>query len=266
MHLRSALLACCALISACGESAPVGLTDPRSGDWRPVWGDLPDAPIRPDVLLGPSGCTSGFLFVDPERETYYLSTAGHCTAAYGGLGSRISVEGFGEVGTVVFESNPDTVNEQGLAAQPRLDFSLIELDPGLNLRANPQNFGLEAAPEIVGPTGILYCADLSAGEAFIWHGYGTGYETTAQTRRREGSFRTCTQDQSSFMGPAPASGGDSGSAVLHRDTGAAIGLLTGYNGEGVGESFGYIFDGLAAGGYGAVALATVDGGYVGAPR
>lgn len=228
--------------------------------WRPTWGDVATAKVRPGGPISDGGvegvyadasCTSAFLFVDPVAQIYYMSTAAHCVEGKSsgdrnGVGSRVVVPSAGEVGTVVFDGDNVTA---------AIDFLLIQLDPDVNLVANPQVVELE------GPTGFIDCGQVKIGDAFAWHGYGTGFEEAGQMQKRGGTIDDCKND--TFYGFAPAVIGDSGSAVLHTATGAALGVLVATSGSAAeGPMLPFIFRELAKAGFGNVALATIDGGYV----
>ena len=254
------------LLSACGGGGGGGgdvaaKAVDETAPWRPEWASPADAKIRPGVRLTPIGCTSAFLFVDPVSHRYYLSTADHCTLAadggYQGIGTRVGIEDFGEVGTVVLDSESETHPEHA-------DFALIELDPGMNLAANPQVFGLDGPAVVaIGPTGYRGCNEVQSGEAFAWHGYLSYLDNVGEpSRARQGTVNYCLSR--SLFGTAPAYKGDSGAATLLIETGEAMGLLVAFS-SGGGIQFtpmDRVFEALAQAGFGAVALATIDGNYV----
>lgn len=221
--------------------------------WQPTWANAEAALLRPGSKLFPSECTAGFLFVDPLTGLYYASTAAHCTdPAEGnsedGTGVRIELDDFGEIGTVILD---------GDAVSPSVDFSLIELDPGINEIANPRVIDFQ------GPTGLIECTDTALGDSLGLYGHGFIFDTAEFMLAREGTLIECEGAEygSAFL----TDGGDSGAPVLHLSSSRALGMHTGQSSSGgaIGPVFPAIFLLLRSAGYNSVALATMDGGYVG---
>ncbi len=212
-----------------------------------VWGPL-ESPIRPGPPIG--WCTYNFLFYAPGNDTYYIGTAAHCTD---GPGQRMPLAGFqDEIGTVVYDSDNAT---QGANA----DFSLVLLDDGLNLKANPTMMNLQ------GPKGYTKAADVEIGDIIEHHGYGLVFGEAQQTRDREGIFSGWSGGPGrDYCSESPIWWGDSGSPVLHQDTQKAFGIVSraGWvscmpNAQLMGATLEYIFDELAQHGWTGIELATV---------
>lgn len=225
-------------------SVPVQLNATLS----PVWGAL-DSPIRPGAPIG--WCTYNFLFFAPENGTYYIGTAAHCTDE---LGQRMPLSGFqDEIGTVVYDS--DNATESGTNA----DFSLILLDDGMNLQANPTMMNLQ------GPKGHTLAADVAVGDVIEHHGYGMVFGSFEQTRDREGVFSGWSGGPGrDYCSESPIWWGDSGSPIMHKDTQKAFGIVSraGWvscvpTAQLMGATLEYIFDELAEYGWEGVQLATV---------
>ena len=226
------------------------------------------AKLWPGSRILPSGCTVGFLYVDPVKQAYYLGTAAHCSesadsATQDGTGTRVVLddpetgEVLGEIGTVVFDSDgPIPITPGVNGAGGGVDFSLVLLDPGVNLIANPQEISAQ------GPTGYLSCADLVAGDQIGFYGHGVLFGV-AGLKSREGAVVGCDTSSNVADIGMPVYGGDSGGPFLHLNSGKAIGHAS----AGVGTlvsvpTMDYVFRELAAAGFGNVALATMDGGFV----
>lgn len=257
-----AMLGLAAIVAGCENSVdslaePKAAPDNPSDGWRPTWSEVANARLRPGSLIGPSGCTAGFLFVDPVNQAYYLGTAAHCTdsadgTTQDGTGTRVELKGVGGIGTVVFDSDGPTPNSGLIRSNPTVDFSLMLLDPDINLIAHPQVISFQ------GPTGFSDCLDISTGDLIALYGHGEIFEPVGP-RGREGVFDQC--NDGTFEGVLPAYFGDSGGPVLHVASGKALGLVSGGGGVLVGPTLPYIFSALAKAGFGFVALATIDGGY-----
>lgn len=262
--LRKALLVSIGLVAACsgggggGTQAAPEVAAPET-PWAPEWAALADAKIRPGVRMTPIECTTAFLFVDPVRHLYYLSTADHCTFGPGeaidGTGSRIGIEGVGEVGTVVLDNRSED------SGGTRSDFALILLDAGMNLIAHPRVYGLDG-PAVVasGPMDFSTCGSVTTGETFAWHGYAMYVDTAGEpARARQGTVNYCLDR--SLYGSGPSYKGDSGSAALVKDTGEALGVLVSLSSAGGIEitPMDEIFKLLSAKGFGDLELATIDG-------
>jgi hypothetical protein len=230
------------------------------------------AQLRPGSLIAPSDCTAGFLFVDPVRRVYYLGTAAHCTYSADGTradatGTRVSLKNadtgatWGEIGTVVYDSDVTygivTGQENTFAG---IDFSLIELDAGIHLVANPQVI------EQAGPTGVARCADAAAGDPVGFYGHGTVSASTG-VRARSGYVQRCIaagEPNATVEVALPVSGGDSGGPGVHQGSGKAIGhAVAGLAAEANFIPMDLLFSVLAESGYPNLRLATVDGGYAG---
>ncbi len=216
----------------------------------PEWGDL-SAPIRPGAPIG--WCTYNFLFFAPSNGTYYLGTAAHCTD---GPGQRMPLAGFmDEIGTVVYDS--DNATESGSNA----DFALIELDPGLNLQANPTMMNLD------GPTGFTKAGDVSVGDLLDHHGYGMVLGDNQYTRDRTGVFSGWSGgDHHDYCAESPIWWGDSGSPIIHQDSQKAFGIVSraGWfgclpNAQLMGATMPYIFAEMAEYDWTGIELATIDG-------
>ncbi len=214
----------------------------------PVWGSL-DVAIRPGAPIG--WCTYNFLFYAPGNDTYYVGTAAHCTDA---IGQRMPLSGFmDEIGTVVYDS--DNATQGG----PNADFSLVLLDEGLNLQANPTMMNLQ------GPTGFTTSADVSLGDAIEHHGYGMFFGDRAETRDREGIVSGWSGGvDKDYCSESPIWWGDSGSPIIHQKTQKAFGIVSraGWtacmpSAQLMGATLPYIFDEMAEYGWTGIELATI---------
>ncbi len=249
--VRRPLLALLVLALASGVAAtpaPTGGGEPV----RPAFGDE-SAPIRPGASIG--GCTLNWLFYEevyptPEEPspvpTVYAGTAAHCTDE---VGEKVRVDGFAApIGAVVFDSD-----DIGSA----VDFSLIQLYPGVEAHANPKMLGWD------GPYGAITTDDLAVGDLVDLHGYGMVLGQNSLTRDRFGALMDWTEDE--FIVDMPAVPGDSGAPLLHDATGKALGIISRFNFETVppstdiGPLMPFIFRTLEANGYPDVVLATVEG-------
>ena len=242
---------------------------PAPTAWKPTWSELATARLRPGSQIGPSSCTAGFLFVDPVRQRYYLGTAAHCTdkadnSNQDGVGSRVTLPGDGqpdiEIGTVVFDSDgplPLNTGPGGTSeAGGGVDFSLIELDPGINRIAHPQMFAY------AGPTGYLRCDQLAAGDPVGFYGWGDLYSPLG-LHQRTGVVARCDTVNTFAEIVMNVFFGDSGGPAIHSGNGKAIGHASGgYMATLEAIPMDYVFTELKAAGFGNVALATIDGGYV----
>lgn len=257
------MLGLAATVAGCENSAgnltePQAKQDTPAGGWRPVWSDVASARLRPGSRIGPFGCTAGFLFVDPVSQAYYLSTAAHCTDSVDGTtedgtGTRVALPNMGDIGTVVFDSDGPTPSGE-VISERGVDFSLVLLDPDINLIANPQMISFE------GPTGFSDCSEARAGDLIGLYGHGQIFGP-AGTNGRQGGFLQCNDGR--YASVLPSFFGDSGSPVLLIASGRAMGIATsGADGTTHGPTLPLIFSELAKAGFGSVALATMDGGYV----
>ncbi len=214
----------------------------------PVWGAL-DVAIRPGAPIG--WCTYNFLFYAPANDTYYVGTAAHCTGA---IGQRMPLEGFmDEIGTVVYDSDNAT------QSNTNADFSLILLDDGFNLHANPTMMNLQ------GPTGFTTAAEVAIGDVIEHHGYGMVFGDVEQARDREGIVSGWSGGtDKDYCSESPIWWGDSGSPIIHQKTQKAFGIVSraGWtactpSAQLMGATLPYIFDEMAEYGWTGIELATV---------
>jgi len=224
---------------------PLGPVQGKPVTKAPAWGDE-DSPLRPGASLG-GYCTFNFVFFSPRTKKAapkgYIGTAAHCTEKIGEVVENPQV---GPVGEVVYDS--DLVSSD-------VDFSLIELDPKIISETNPTvlHWG--------GPTRSVTQEDLAVGDQVDVYGYGVGLGATEQTRPRYGLLVGFNDKE--YQADMPAVNGDSGSPLIHHETGAALGIISRYGIEGVppstdlGPLMSWIFEELDAAGFGKVQLATV---------
>jgi hypothetical protein len=205
-------------ITSTPEDEPGDEPAPVQDDQEAVtWGDASSAFIRPGAPIG--WCTYNFLFVDPAGEnetgtpTYYIGTAAHCVDD---VDDRMPLAGHGEIGEVAFTSYNDTFVED-YNVRRGVDFALIRLDPGMNLNAHPQMMNTE------GPTGYTTAEDVALGDELEHHGYGMVFGEVEPLRDRPGWIVSYGQD---FCSESVVWWGDSGSPVLHKDTGKALGIVS----------------------------------------
>lgn len=267
---------CAGLLAACapGGSADHPAKSIAASNWQPAWAAPDAALLRPGSRIEQAfsvpnqivpdliPCTVSFLLVDPLTQSYYAGTAGHCTVngetAADGIGTRVVLSGVGEIGTVVFDSDSPALQSQ-FNVEPRVDFSLILLDAGINQIAHPQVYGLEA------PRGFIDCAQTAPGDRFAIYGNGVPFGAVEPLKAREGVLISC--DGRDYAGYAAVSQGDSGSPVVHLAAGMALGIVSrlatasGTPATLTGATLPYIHSELAKTGLGDVALATADGGY-----
>lgn len=189
---------------------------------KPAFGPL-SSPIRPGSSMG--GCTYNYIYYElvyPTPEVpnpvpdVFIGTAGHCTDE---LGERTSVPGVGEIGTVVYDSDVAGVG---------VDFSLIQLDPERVTQTNPQMRGYE------GPTGLATPAMLALGDRVDVYGYGLVVGQREETRPRWGLLTDWTDTE--YVADMPAVNGDSGSPLLHDESGTALGIISRYGTDQVPPS------------------------------
>ena len=211
-----------------------------SAEQWPQWAEAPGALLQPGDPIG--WCTFNFLFEGPNN-TGYIGTAAHCTE---GEGERVPLEGFGDIGTVVFDSGDHTDG---------VDFTLIQLDADVVGLAHPKMRNHD------GPTGAVTAADLAVGDIVELHGYGTVLGESEVTRDRFGVL--VAFDEREYTINMPALPGDSGSSLLHQETGKALGIISRFGTDQTppstdrGPLMPYIFEALEAAGYGDVRLATI---------
>ncbi|MDQ3991456.1 MAG: serine protease [Actinomycetota bacterium] len=207
---------------------------------RPPWGPL-NSPIRPGSQFGDS-CTYNWVFNDQASTSVYIGTAAHCTEA---VGERASLGGFGQIGTVVYDS--DVVGSD-------VDFSLIQIDGHLVGQTNPTMRGF------AGPVGAVSPNALERGDIVDVYGYGIGVGLREETRARQGVLVNWTQNE--YVADMPAVNGDSGAPLLHDETGRALGIISRYGfsavppSTDVGPMMPWIMSELAKAGFGHVRLAT----------
>lgn len=211
----------------------------------PTWGG-PESPLRPGTGMG--YCTYNFVFYTPGTKKAppkaYIGTAAHCTDA---IGERMSQLELGEIGTVVYDSD---------LVKSAVDFSLIEIDPEMVGKTNPEvlHWG--------GPTGIVEQEDLAVGDQLDVYGYGVGVGLTEATRPRSGYLVGFTEQE--YQANMPAVNGDSGGPLIHHETGEALGIISRYGiafpmpSTDMGPLMPWIMDELKAAGFN-VRLATVKG-------
>lgn len=235
------------LIVACGllvgaSAAPVHGKKPAK---TPKWGGA-DSPLRPGSSFD-GKCTFNFVFYKPgtkgKAPKGYIGTAAHCTDELGEVAAHPEL---GEIGTVVYDSD---LEDSGV------DFSLIELEPGIIGQTNPEVLGWG------GPTRSVTQEDLALGDRVNVYGYGVGLGATEQTRPRFGVLMTFTEQE--YQANMPAVNGDSGAPLIHDETGAALGIISRYGltvppTTDMGPLMPWIFEELKAAGFGDVKLATVE--------
>ncbi len=272
-----AAIAILVLLSGCSTPASEDLDGTGNGQptapealaaWKPTWAPLDAADIRPGMAA--PGCTFDWAFVDPVAGAYFIGLAAHCTSnpdannVEDGTGTRTGGAGFTKStawGTIVFDSDNATL-QTDLDIEERVDFSLIRLDEGVNLRTHPQMMGFPA------PVGFIACEETVEGDAIGWHGYGMVFGEAEPTRTRQGALAFC--DGRDYGAYTAAIWGDSGSAVVHVATMKALGIVSRLGVEStpptelMGATVDYILRELAKHpDFADVRLATIDGGYVG---
>ncbi len=171
------------------------------------WGALDDAVIRPGAPID-EGCTANWLFTDGDGNAY-IGTAAHCTTLLDRVRER---ETDTMIGTVVFDSD-DSEN-----ADTSLDFSLIQLDEDAVALAHPAMYGWE------GPTGVVDPDGLMAGDRIAFYGHGDHLGEEEPTRARVGLLLESSEKE--YRADMPAVWGDSGSPLIHFDTGEALGIIS----------------------------------------
>lgn len=159
------------------------------------------------------GCTFNFDFYDGvleehEEPTGYVGTAAHCTD---GVGEVVYLPKYGRVGTVVYDADDVCWG---------VDFSLIEVDDGVVADTNPTMRGFD------GPHGSVTVADLAVGDIVDQHGYGVVLGENDITRSRQGVLVNWDDDE--YVVDGPFVNGDSGSPLLHDETGFALGIISRY--------------------------------------
>lgn len=234
------VLACGLVVGA--SAAPVQGKKPAR---MPAWGGA-DAPLRPGSSLG-GYCTFNFVFYTPgtakAAPKAYIGTAGHCTDK---VGEDAELPGVGVIGKVVYDSD---------LVKSGVDFSLIEIDPSMVGKTNP---------EVLvhgGPTRSATVEDFAVGDQVDVHGYGMGVGEAEQTRPRSGVLVSWTEQE--YQADMPAVNGDSGAPLIHNETGAALGIISRYGlgpvppSTDLGPLMTWIFEELDKAGFGKVRLATV---------
>ena len=204
-----ALVACTALLAS-----PLSVAHGKPTPKQPAWGGS-DSPLRPGASLG-GYCTFNFVFYKPGTKSSppkaYIGTAGHCTDA---LDEKVSQPTLGEIGQVVYDSDLIEDDDDFF-----VDFSLIEIYPKFIKHTNPEvlHWG--------GPTRIVTEEDLAVGDRIDVYGYGIGLGATEQTRPRHGYVTNWSDDE--YEADTPTVNGDSGSPLVHHETGAAFGIISRY--------------------------------------
>lgn len=170
----------------------------------------PTAPIHPGAPVKNKGGTLGFFFRDRTDDTLYASTAGH---AVDYVGQQIVLWKPWEfpVGTVVaFHDVPGEAPE---------DWALIRID-------NPENASVSVA-HWSGPSGLPEPGMIQPDDILCHYGWGDFFRHHEMTQPRCGTlayFRT-HNGIDTFRMRGTAWAGDSGSPVIHYETGQAVGLL-----------------------------------------
>jgi hypothetical protein len=216
---------------------------------EPAFGPL-SSPIRPGSSMG--GCTYNYIFYEVVYPTpdvpdpvpdVFIGTAGHCTDE---PGDRTSMPSLGEIGTVVYDSD---------VAGKDVDFSLIQLDPERVAQTNPQMRGF------VGPKGVATTGMLAVGDQVDVYGYGIVFGSREETRPRFGVLTDWTENE--YVADMPAVNGDSGSPLLHDESGFALGVISRYGldqvppSTDVGPLISWALQEVRAAGFDVV-LATID--------
>lgn len=151
-------------------------------------------------------CTLDFVF-DGANGSVYFGTAGHCVDD----GERVSTEGHGGFGTVVYVSD-----DEG----DRLDVALIEVDSDKEDAVEPTVKGHPGTP-----TGVTQDDGTQIGDRLLMSGYGVGYSTTQATRENRSAVLTF-DNRIRYCSEAPVSFGDSGGPIVHAETGQALGVVS----------------------------------------
>lgn len=148
------------------------------------------------------GCTTNFVYTD-DAANLYIGTAGHC----GSVGMRVNSADGNSFGEIIFSEN----------AYPVSDFALILIDPEDVASVSP------AMRYWGGPTGMTIAEDVEQGDLILSYGYGVGFGSTEQTRRRAGLLTLYrVTDYSGLIAGTP---GDSGGPIVHAETGKALGII-----------------------------------------
>lgn len=159
--------------------------------------------IRPGALMtSPSGCTFNFVFRD-SASALYIGTAGHCTSS---VGQRVSAEGVGGFGTVVYRRFSG-VN----------DFTLIKIDADKHSRVNPTLCAWG------GPIGAADPGSSLPKDVFLEYGWGFVTLFAPHTRARAHVEAQAYPAHITWTGVG--SGGDSGAPVVNQ-AGYAVGIHT----------------------------------------
>jgi len=227
---------------------------------KPVeWGEVDSAFIRAGAPIG--WCTYNFLFVDPDGETgngtptYYIGTAAHCV---GDVDDRMPLAGHGEIGEVAFSTYNDTFIEE-YGVRRGADFALVRLDDGMNMNAHPLMMNT------AGPTGYATADTVALGDELEHHGYGMVFGDIEPARDRPGFLVSFEDD---FCSQSAVWWGDSGSPVLHADSGMALGLVSRLAyaecdtpSHHAGATIEHVLKEMAKTPFDNVRLALADGGY-----
>lgn len=173
---------------------------------RPVWPGLP-------ILIGAgTGCTLGFFFDSVEDDTVYGTTAGHCADR--------------ETNLTVMNRNRHVIGRVvEYRFQDGQDWALIRFHPDVVPRVRPD------VVHWTGPSAPLNGADVETEDVVchyggsIYHGLFMG----ARCGRHAFFYRYAAGGSAMdwFMMSAQSWGGDSGSPVVHYETGQAVGMILG---------------------------------------
>lgn len=183
---------------------PTTCDAPRSGE--PGGSEYPTDPctsgIRPGArMTAPAGCTFNFVYTD--EIDLFIGTAGHCVS---GAGVRVSAQGIGQFGTVVYRVS---LNESA-------DFALIKVDPIRAPQVSP------ALCEWGGPTAV-HSGGAARGTLIREYGWGVATSLSAETRARTLVLDRKTATSAYWDGVG--SGGDSGAPLVTED-GKALAIHT----------------------------------------
>lgn len=182
-------------------------TDPSPYAWAGK-----QAPIRPGSEMTSIG-TLGFVLRNATNETLYMLTAGHAVE-HGEMIKVWAEDGEYRSGEVKVGPVVDRRYEEGH------DWALVEIVDQARERVDPR------VRHWAGPTKVASNATVEFNDTVCHYGHGGAYSLSEETRHRCGRLDGFNQSYN-FVFWGEHSGGDSGSPVVHYDTGAAIGLLEG---------------------------------------
>lgn len=194
------------------------------------------SPIQPGAMhrAGGSACTFNFVFQDTNAsDTLYIGTAAHCV---GGVGDRIEIPHYGEIGTVVYvgDTSPSVLGMGEGVEGHHKDFALVKVDADEHDLVDPsvRYWG--------GPNGVA--TSFTPGEPLLAYGNAKYVSATSYTRPRLAHLVTVYDDRSVsnggdyegwYLANGPFYSGDSGAPVLTAD-GQALGIISTF-GVTVGE-------------------------------